>query len=268
MLKRDGKSLDHVECVLGDVTDDKINFEFDGESHRADRTTIAGFIFYRRDSESQVEPRLTLKSRSGLVANAAAVMLAGGVVRFTTAGGTEIEWPVDDIYLADYSAGKILYLSDMEPVSQQWTPLIGLPAGAEVAARYGEPRRDQSAYGGSLSLLARDGLSVSSSEAPQLFTKGLAIRSRTELVYRLPGGFRRLKAVAGIDPAARASGNVRLEIVGDDQSLLTTNVAGGDAPHDIDLDVSGVKRLKLVVDYGTNLDTGDWLNLCEARLLK
>jgi hypothetical protein len=26
--------------------------------------------------------------------------------------------------------------------------------------------------------------------------------------------------------------------------------------------------LKIVVDYGQNLDTGDWLNLCDARLIK
>jgi hypothetical protein len=102
----------------------------------------------------------------------------------------------------------------------------------------------------------------------QTYAKGLAIRSRTELVYRLPGGFRRLNAVAGIDPASSASGNVRLEIFGDDRLLLQTEVAGTDAPHDIDLDVEGIKRLRIVVDFGGNLDTGDWLNLCDARLVK
>ena len=37
------------------------------------------------------------------------------------------------------------------------------------------------------------------------FAKGFALRSRTELVYRLPDGFNRFTALAGIDPAATAS---------------------------------------------------------------
>jgi hypothetical protein len=57
-------------------------------------------------------------------------------------------------------------------------------------------------------------------------------------------------------------------IHGDDRSLLTADVEGGQAPREIKLDIAGVKRLKIVVDFGQNLDTGDWLNLCEARLIK
>ena len=60
----------------------------------------------------------------------------------------------------------------------------------------------------------------------QIFSKGLALRSRTELVYRLPAGFRRFTAIAGIDPATRASGNVRLSIYGDDRPLFEADIAG------------------------------------------
>ena len=37
VLKRDGKSLDYVEGVLGDITDDKVEFKLDGETQRVDR---------------------------------------------------------------------------------------------------------------------------------------------------------------------------------------------------------------------------------------
>jgi hypothetical protein len=36
----------------------------------------------------------------------------------------------------------------------------------------------------------------------------------------------------------------------------------------LDLDISGVRRLEIVVDYGKGGDMGDQLNLCEARLTK
>jgi hypothetical protein len=88
------------------------------------------------------------------------------------------------------------------------------------------------------------------------------------MVYRLPPGFERFVATAGIDPAASGNGKVRLSILGDDRVLLATEIAGDEPPHPIQLDIGGVKRLKFVVDHGQNLDTGDWLNLCDARIVK
>ena len=49
---------------------------------------------------------------------------------------------------------------------------------------------------------------------------------------------------------------------------LETEIEGNKPPQSIQLDITGVKRLKFLVDYGQNLDTGDWLNLCEARIAK
>ena len=40
-----------------------------------------------------------------------------------------------------------MYLSDMDPASQNWSPLVVLPAGVTLAAEYGQPRRDHSAFG-------------------------------------------------------------------------------------------------------------------------
>lgn len=268
LLEKDSKSLDYVEGVLGDVTSEKIEFQLYGDAVRIDREKVAGFIFFRREERSQPEPRFVVHGRGGLRAKVAHANLADDAVRLTTTNGVEFQWPLDDIYLADFSAGKLVYLSDLKPASENWTPLVGLPASATLAAKYGDARRDQSAYGGPLTLaLSDDSLSASDGRM-RTFNKGLAIRSRTELVYRLPAGFRRLNAVAGIDPSARTSGNVRLEILGDDRPLLETDVAGNDAPRAIDLDIAGVKRLKIVVDFGNNLDTGDWLNLCDLRIVK
>jgi hypothetical protein len=269
LLNREGQSLDYVEGVLGDVSPEKVEFEIDGDTVRKiDRKKVAGFIYFRRDAEEKSEPRFAILGRSGLKANTVHARLEDNVIQLTTAGGTKLSWPLEDVDVADFSGGKIVYLSDLEPASKISMPLVALPDGTSLASKYVEPRRDQSAYGGSLTLAIGDGLSNPSNSGTQSFNKGVAIRSRTELVYRLPSGYRRLNAIAGIDPVTRASGNVHLEIFGDDRSLLSSDVTGIDPPQTIDLEVAGVKRLKIVVDYGQNLDTGDWLNLCDLRIVK
>jgi hypothetical protein len=268
VLKKDGTSLDYVEGVMGDVSADKIEFKLDGEMQHVDRAKIAGAVYYRPDRRTPQKPRAALQGRSGVRLNATRMELKDSVLHVTTAAGAQIDWPLDDISLADFSAGKLMYLSDVEAASENWTPLVGLPAAATIAFEYGQPRRDKSAFGGPLSLVAKEDESAITPAATKTFHKGLAVHSRTEIVYRLPTGFRRFIALAGIDPATSAVGNVRLIISGDDRVLLDTDVAGDQPPHPIQLDIANVKRLKIIVDYGKNLDTGDWLNLCDARIVK
>jgi hypothetical protein len=268
LMKRDGKSLDYVEGVLGNVSPYKVEFELDGDKMSVDREKVAGFIYFRRESTDVPEASLIIHGRSGLKASIASALLKNSMLQLTTADGARLEWPVDDIVLADYSAGKLLYLSDLEPASTKFTPLVAIPPGTSVIDDYGQPRRNQSAYGGALTLSWPEDLQSSPEAAKNTYAKGLALHSRTEMVYRLPAGYRRLTALAGIEPDARASGHVRLEIFGDDEPLAIADIDGTGAPQPIDVEIEGVKRLKIIVDYGKNLDTGDWLNLCDLKVVK
>jgi NPCBM/NEW2 domain-containing protein len=261
-----GKNIDGVEGILGDITTAKVQFELDGNSMRVDRARVAGWIYFRKNSSTRPEPRCILHGRSGLRGAVRDVRLTGQTLDITTSGGTKLNWPLADLRFADFSAGKILYLSDLTPSSERWTPLVGLSPAAESAAKYGRVRLDQSAFGGPLKLLVEG--SANSARSVKSFSKGIAIRSRTELVYRLPTGFKQFVALAGIEPATSSTGDVRIKIYGDDRSLCDADIAGDEAPREIKLDIAGFKRLKIVVDFGQNLDTGDWLNLCEARLIK
>ena len=91
----------------------------------------------------------------------------------------------------DLSQGKIVYLSDLKPESMAYTPFFPLekelPAQLQFfrLARGPEPGIEAAAAGG------------------KQFRKGLALHSRTEAVYYLPGRFRRFEAVAGIDDDVR-----------------------------------------------------------------
>jgi hypothetical protein len=61
---------------------------------------------------------------------------------------------------------------------------------------------------------------------------------------------------------------VLLVVRGDDRVLLETAVAGTDPPRAVDLDLAGVRRLAILVDFGGDLDVADHLDLCEARIVK
>jgi hypothetical protein len=276
VLKRDGQSLDYVEGIIGNVSAKDVQFTMDGQSVRIELAKVAGLVYYRSaelaagrtDRQPDDQPDCVLVGGNALRINASRVRLDDGLLNVTTSDGVKLTWPWDDFSMADFSAGKLVYLSDLEPAAQQWAPLVGLPAAASLASDYGRPRRDQSAFGGPLAIRFPPDETADSAGHEETYGKGLALRSRTQVEYRLPRGFRRFVAVAGIEPSASVSGNVRLTIQGDGRPLMETVVAGDSPPLPIELDVAGVKRLAITVDYGENLDTGDWLNLCQARIVK
>jgi hypothetical protein len=266
--KREGKSLDYLEGVVEEITKEDVAFRLDDDVVRVPRAKVTGVVYHRPVATTPETPRCLVKGSQGLHVAAKAIELDGDQVRFTTMSGVQFAWPLADLRSADFSAGKVLYISDLEPVSQAWQPLVSLPERAKFAARYGRPRLDRSAAGGPLALFVPDAIRSDAPGRVQKFVKGLALRSRTEYVVRLPSGYSRFLAVAGIDPSTQTSGNVMLSIFGDDRLLIESPVVGESAPLPIELDVNGVKRLRVVVDYGQNLDTGDWLNLCNARIVK
>jgi hypothetical protein len=266
VAKRGGKSLDHLECIVGAITKDDVQLSVDGQEMQVPREKVAGVIYYR--SEEPTAPAAIVVGANGLRIAAARVGISGDLLRVQTESGLRIDWPLAEVASIDLSAGKVAFLGDLKPASAKWQPLVALPTAALHAAKYGEPRFNQSAHGGPLTLAYRAADSYVGSPEIKAFPKGIALRSRSEVVFRLPGGYNRLLAEVGIDPNGMASGNVTLSVFGDDDLLAEHEIDGSDAPLPLDLDVTGVRRLRIVVDYGDNLDTGDWLNLCNARIVK
>ena len=75
------------------------------------------------------------------------------------------------------------------------------------------------------------------------------LHSRTKLSYRLTRAFDRFAALAGIDDRYRSEGDVTLTISGDGKQLLSEHLTGSRQVQ-IDLDLRGVRRLEILVDYG------------------
>jgi NPCBM/NEW2 domain len=268
VTKRGGQSLDHLECVLGEVNDKEVVCQLDGQEVRVPRGKVAGLVYYRSADDTANAPSSIVKGPDGLRVSAKSVRWQNDSLVADSGAGVSLTWPISGITSVDLSAGKLVVLSDLEPAAVRWQPLVSLPKAAERAAQFGQPRFNQSASGGPLTLAYPNPGPAGGSPQNKAFAKGISLRSRTELVYRLPAGYTRFLAEAGIEPAASASGNVMLSVFGDDRLLVEQAIDGSDAPVTLDLNVAGVKRLRILVDYGENLDTGDWLNLCNARIVK
>lgn len=102
------------------------------------------------------------------------------------------------------------------------------------------------------------------------YATGLGLHSFCQLTYDLSAGYSRFVAVVGIDRAVYPAGDAELTILGDGRILSgPLRLTGKDAPKTLRLDVAGVKRLTIRVEFGRDkLDVADHVDLAAARLIK
>ena len=256
LVARKADSLNYHRGVLGDVTDARVKFSLGGDVLPVKRSKVFGLIYYHPAGRELPATVCTLTDATGSRWSVHSLRLTGTDLQATTSSGLSVTLPLETIVRVDFSRGKIVYLADLDPDSVQWTPYFGTAEELPARATLHAPRRDRSVDGRPLQL------------GGKTYDKGLAVHSRTVLEYRLPDAFRRFIAVVGIDDHVRPSGSVQLAIHGDDRILFETTLAGTDPPQPIDLNLDGVRRLTILVDFGENLDLADHLDLCEARLVK
>ena len=110
-------------------------------------------------------------------------------------GGVEFALAADSVQSIRFSGGDIIYLSDLVPTSIEWRPYVPTRIAGDRLKKLYAPRFDQASDGGQLEL----------EPGGDTYEKGIALHSRTELVYRLPAQFKRFQAEVGLDPRYRNS---------------------------------------------------------------
>lgn len=264
VIRRGETTIDSLSGIVRDISADAVQFEIDGETRPVAMKRVFGIVFYQPVGRELKKTACVLTDAAGMALPAAAMQLADGKVTITTPAGLEFARSLDAVKRIDFAAAKTLFLGDLKPESVEYAPLVGDKASPELAQLF-QPRVDRALFGGPLQLPREENGRTAPAWA---YAKGIAIHSRTKLVYRLPRAFRSFSATVGIDSRVRPAGNVRLTIAGDDKPLYEGTIAGNDAPVTLSLDLAGVKRLTILVDFGEDLDVADHLNLCDARLVE
>ncbi|MGD0896674.1 MAG: NPCBM/NEW2 domain-containing protein [Thermoguttaceae bacterium] len=253
-------STDYHKGVLHDVTEKQVRFELDGESLDVKRSKVYGLIYYHAAGQPPHEEACAVTDAGGSRWSARSLRFSDDKWEWTTAGGRTMRRAADAVVAVDLSQGKIICLSDLKPDSATYTPYFGMEKELPARLEFFRPRQDQNMESKPLKI------------GGKTYPKGLWLHSRTEMVYTLPGRFSRFEAVAGIDDEVRPRGHVHLLIRGDDKVLVDTALRGTDKDQDkpnlITADLSGVRRLVILADYGDDLDVAGHLDLGNARLIK
>lgn len=137
-------------------------------------------------------------------------------------------------------ADEVVYLSDLDPASSK-----------------GTFAKDRSVGGRAITVNG------------QTYKKGIGTQANSELVYRLDGSWDRLSGHVGVDSEVGDKGSVMFRVHADGKLVFESpRQSGASVKQLMDLDVKGVKELKLLLldeGDGSENDHGDWI---DARLIR
>ncbi|MGL4511979.1 MAG: NPCBM/NEW2 domain-containing protein [Lacipirellulaceae bacterium] len=197
----------------------------------------------------------------GTLLRAVRVEIDGETLGATTAGGAALSTPVDRVTLVQPvgdASSRVVYLSDLEPADYRHTPYVAV--AWPYARDAGLPRPE-----------APQPVGLATGAGRQ--AKGLSMHSASRVVYALDGGPRTLRASLAVARASEssASGSVVLRVYGARDGRFeplheSDVVRGGDAPRDVEVDLSGATAVALVVDYADRGDEADEAQWLDARL--
>lgn len=261
-------SLSGVEGVLGPLTEESLSFKFDDSEVDVERGRIDTLIYYHPTGRSLPDVQAKLVDRYGEVLYLRDWQPKNDTVVVKTLSNTEVTFNLADIQELDFEVGRVLHLADLEAATFDWTPFVagGLESGN--LQNLFSTAKNQSFAGKPLSLYSESGFGAGPSETRE-YSRGMALRSQSRLIYRIPDGFTRLVGWVGIDPDVRPRGHIKLLIEGDGNAIYTTDVTGNDPePIELDLDIQGVRRLSVRVLFGEAGDLGDRVHFCELRAVK
>jgi hypothetical protein len=254
------QALDQLEGTLLDVTETGVLFEIDGDKNNLRRDKIEGLVYYHPARRERNTTVCRLIEANGSTWQLRDVTFDDGRLTATTTGNVALEVPVKAISRLDFSVGNVAFLSELEADSGDGELSLSLqpPAMTYKFGRVFQARTRPP--------LGTDSFRI----AGRRFDSGLSLHSPLKLVYRVPEGFRKLFAVAGIDDSIVAPGRFNLIILGDGKELARHAFTAEQPRQSIPLefDVAGIRRISIVLESADGQDIGDQLNLCEARFTK
>ncbi len=254
IVVRKEDTLDFVSGASGDIDDETVQFQIDGEKIPVKRPKVEGVLYFRAARPELPTSICRAQLAGGSVVAVAAVSVTDGGLSLRTPAGIEFNGPAALVSRFQFN---VTYLSDLPSEKETVHPFLTSTDDRtrSAYARFFQPQRNRALDRGPLKLGNRT------------YDKGLSLPGQSEIVFRLGEEYAALQGVVGIDDSARPLGDVRLLILGDDQPLLDTVLTGRTPPTDVNVKLKGVRRLKIVVNCHGD-EVGDRVNFCDIRLVQ
>lgn len=247
------RGLQFVGGLLESVDETHVYVNYKGKSRKISRDIVQAIVTADLKIKAPSGVKLTLIDAAGSKLAGTLDSFEAGLLTLNMSGGHQVGVPVSDIRKISVESDRVVYLSDLEPDEIEQSSQF-------AAAR--EWKRNTSVTGSQMQMR------FSSTGRVVNFDRGLGTKPYTLLAFENKNNFDQFRAIVGIDLDARGRGDCEMIVRGDGIQLWAKRVRGSDDPDSIIVDISGVKKVSLVVLPGEDFDLGDHANWADAKFMK
>ena len=242
-----------VEGILESIDAQSVHVNYKGESKTIGLAKVKAVIMADLGLTKPDGSMATVRMVDDSKVVGAIFELFEGQLTLNVGMGSSIRLNTFNVVSIDIVSDRLLYLSDAEPVEVQEKSIFGIQRNWQ---------RDRSVEKNPLSIR------LAGSENTVSFKKGLGSQATSRLVFANTNNFDRFAAVVGIDAETGGRGDCQTVVRGDGIELWSKRVRGSSGPHEIDVDITGMKQIELLVFPGEEFDLGDHVDWGDARFLK
>ena len=291
-----GDAVDFYGGIIRGIGPETVPFELDGEVLAIPRKKIVALLFHQKDSPPVALPFCRLTERDGTSWELTDLTFDRVQERFRwkTVLGIEGITPFSEWAAADFTKTNTIPLFELAPVSVRYTPAVlwmdqreqePLLLWQQLAKSHWEHsvERSEAASDDEKAPISQADSTADRLKKPnqfplqtlrriqldgKVYQTGVTLSAKTVLEFSWTDDYQTLRGLAGIDDRIRPSGRVKLSFQSGGTILYETILRGDHPAVPLNVNLNGVKKLTILVDFPAGIDDGTRLNLVEMQLVK
>lgn len=255
ILIRPGNVVDRVGGIISAVNDGKIAFDLGGELVDVPFDKLLGAIWFRKVSD-RVKPKVEIQFIDSSCVFTDSLSVAQGNLTYRSVSDKDVVVPLSRIAALNYASANVRWLAEV--------PVLGSQSDQRIEWK-GDAGRVGKVMAPQFVVSDRNGL-VDASASPE--DLDLVFPSAGSFIFRVPDGFSRFRSRLERSGAGNARSELLIEVLQDDQNISQLVLDPKDERKDLDVAVSGGKKVTLKVSSKSRLQVGCQLTWQQPRLTR
>jgi len=123
VVSRDSK-LQMIDGIVGDVSAEDVSFTVGDRTANVKRSRLAGMLFYRRATDELAPSVFVLELTDGSAIEVQSLTIKNDHFEVRSVVGSKFVIDPESISNLDFSSKREMWLTDLEPATNDWSPLM------------------------------------------------------------------------------------------------------------------------------------------------
>jgi hypothetical protein len=255
ILLRPGNVVDRVNGIITEVKDGRVVFDLDGQSVDVNFEKLLGMVWFRKQQD-RMKPKIQIEFADGSLVLTEALATTGDSLTYRSISNKDVSIPIARVASLNYASANVKWLAELPVLNAASDGRIDWKGDGNLVGKVLAPQFITS---------RGQGAAIESAKPEDL---DLVFLSPGSFTFRAPDGFSKFRALVERLGIGNARSEVVIEVWEDDQKLMRHALAANEDTLELDVPVSGGKKITFKVASSNRLQIGSQVTWKQPRLTR